>query len=187
MHCAKCGAKGPPAPTGVPLFRANPKDGSRTVWACEGCLLRPPNPEVKRIVDAVSAASDPLARCPATVSGRLPPDELSDCEFCAGTASCLDYRVPVPPELEPLPTVTCPSCHYVFSPDLGAGTCPACDGRPAVAGKCCSCGYDGEDETPCPKREDGTHCDHWWDGPDEPARAPSPSRDEGTDTKGAKP
>lgn len=22
----------------------------------------------------------------------------------------------------------------------------------------------GDEETPCPKREDGTHCVHWWDG-----------------------
>lgn len=32
-------------------------------------------------------------------------------------------------------------------------------------GTCCSCGYDGPEETPCLKREDGTHCVHWWDGP----------------------
>lgn len=31
-------------------------------------------------------------------------------------------------------------------------------------GVCCSCGYDGEEETDCPKREDDTHCEHWWDG-----------------------
>ncbi len=37
------------------------------------------------------------------------------------------------------------------------------DGR--KDGVCCACGYDGEEETPCPKREDGTHCEHWWDGP----------------------
>ena len=34
-----------------------------------------------------------------------------------------------------------------------------------VAGRCCGCGYTGEDETPCPKRDDESHCAHWWDGP----------------------
>lgn len=29
-------------------------------------------------------------------------------------------------------------------------------------GVCCGCGYVGVDDTPCPAREDGTHCDHWW-------------------------
>lgn len=27
-----------------------------------------------------------------------------------------------------------------------------------------------EEETPCPKRKDGTHCVHWWDG-DQPCCA----------------
>jgi len=34
-------------------------------------------------------------------------------------------------------------------------------------GKCCNCGYEGTEETPCPEREDQTHCVHWWDGPNE--------------------
>ena len=34
-----------------------------------------------------------------------------------------------------------------------------------IDGTCCSCGYSGADETPCLKREDGTHCEHWCDGP----------------------
>lgn len=38
--------------------------------------------------------------------------------------------------------------------------------RLKVNGACCSCGYDGEEETPCGAREDETHCEHWWDGPD---------------------
>jgi len=33
-----------------------------------------------------------------------------------------------------------------------------------VTGVCCNCGYHGQEETPCPEREDGTHCEHWWDG-----------------------
>jgi hypothetical protein len=37
----------------------------------------------------------------------------------------------------------------------------------AKGGRCCTCGYDGPDETPCLSREDRTHCVHWWDGPDE--------------------
>ena len=32
------------------------------------------------------------------------------------------------------------------------------------SGVCCSCGYSGEEETECPKREDKTHCEHWWEG-----------------------
>jgi hypothetical protein len=40
--------------------------------------------------------------------------------------------------------------------------------RPAPAeGVCCSCGYGGSEAGDCPSREDGTHCDHWQDGPDE--------------------
>lgn len=35
-------------------------------------------------------------------------------------------------------------------------------------GVCCACGYTDPDETPCPARDDGTHCVHWWDGPEEP-------------------
>ena len=31
-------------------------------------------------------------------------------------------------------------------------------------GTCCACFYDGVKETPCPKREDRTHCEHWWEG-----------------------
>jgi len=31
-------------------------------------------------------------------------------------------------------------------------------------GRCCDCGYHGQEETECPKREDKTHCVHWWDG-----------------------
>ena len=33
-------------------------------------------------------------------------------------------------------------------------------------GVCCSCGYAGEEETPCLAREDGVHCVHWYDGPE---------------------
>ena len=35
------------------------------------------------------------------------------------------------------------------------------------AGRCCCCGYEGQEETECPKRQDKTHCVHWWDGPGE--------------------
>jgi len=40
-----------------------------------------------------------------------------------------------------------------------------------VDGTCCACGDDGQEliETPCPKSEDGQHCNHWYDGPDEDA------------------
>jgi hypothetical protein len=38
---------------------------------------------------------------------------------------------------------------------------------PSINGTCCSCGYSGAEETPCQAREDRTHCEHWWDGPDE--------------------
>ena len=34
------------------------------------------------------------------------------------------------------------------------------------AGVCFSCGYSRQYETDCPTREDHTHCEHWWDGPD---------------------
>ena len=42
----------------------------------------------------------------------------------------------------------------------------------AKFGVCCTCGYEGDEETPCPKRNtakynfDQIHCVHWWDGPD---------------------
>lgn len=39
-------------------------------------------------------------------------------------------------------------------------------------GKCCTCGYEGDGpegaDTPCPKSEDETHCEHYWNGPEEP-------------------
>jgi hypothetical protein len=39
--------------------------------------------------------------------------------------------------------------------------------REPIDGVCCGCGYCGEEETPCPKRDDGVHCWHWYDGPDD--------------------
>lgn len=41
------------------------------------------------------------------------------------------------------------------------------DGDGGRDGVCCDCGYDGQEETPCPKRDDRTHCVHWWDGDEE--------------------
>ena len=35
-------------------------------------------------------------------------------------------------------------------------------------GACCSCGYAGEEETPCPIQEDHVHCVHWWEGVEQP-------------------
>lgn len=35
-------------------------------------------------------------------------------------------------------------------------------------GRCCSCGYEGEKETKCPTRADEVHCEHWWDGVEQP-------------------
>ena len=32
-----------------------------------------------------------------------------------------------------------------------------------LPGRCCSCGYSGEEETECTGRDDKTHCDHWWE------------------------
>jgi hypothetical protein len=37
---------------------------------------------------------------------------------------------------------------------------------PARAGRCCGCGYEGEEETVCEARRDRCHCEHWWDGPE---------------------
>jgi len=58
--------------------------------------------------DPPPAASDPepqpgsLERCPATPDGRLPPDEISACEFCGGTAYCAgEAGAAYPPGLEP--------------------------------------------------------------------------------------
>ena len=48
----------------------------------------------------------------------------------------------------------------IYIKDLGRMT--------PTRGACCACGYGASDETPCPAREDGTHCNHWWDGPDAP-------------------
>jgi hypothetical protein len=51
------------------------------------------------------------------------------------------------------------------------------EGAEPVSGVCCACGYTGDEETPCPTRDDGhSHCDHWWDGPNE-EHAPAPSPD----------
>lgn len=38
-------------------------------------------------------------------------------------------------------------------------------GLDARDGVCCSCGYDGDEDTPCLNRTDRVHCVHWWDGP----------------------
>jgi len=34
-------------------------------------------------------------------------------------------------------------------------------------GTCCSCEYDGVEETKCLAREDQIHCVHWWEGTEE--------------------
>lgn len=38
----------------------------------------------------------------------------------------------------------------------------------AQNGVCCGCSYEDEEETECPYRENGQHCEHWYDGPDLP-------------------
>ena len=40
--------------------------------------------------------------------------------------------------------------------------------EPSRSGRCCSCGYSGAAESACTGRDDGVHCEHWQDGPDEP-------------------
>jgi len=40
------------------------------------------------------------------------------------------------------------------------------DCRKGTLGVCCTCGQSEPYPDDCPKREDGTHCDCWWDGPD---------------------
>jgi hypothetical protein len=42
---------------------------------------------------------------------------------------------------------------------------PTC-GEGPLGGTCCSCGHSGPDATPCFRRQDGVHCEHWWDGPE---------------------
>jgi hypothetical protein len=56
------------------------------------------------------------------------------------------------------------------------GTVPR---REPVTGVCCACGYDGEVETDCPEREDGQHCMHWYDGPEDDASGLASTRLEG--------
>jgi len=53
-----------------------------------------------------------------------------------------------------------------------------------IGGRCCTCGYDGEDETPCPLRVDATHCEHWWDGPEEEDPESRHVRDDGKQKEG---
>ena len=36
-----------------------------------------------------------------------------------------------------------------------------------INGTCCFCGETEEDDGFCPESEDQTHCNHWWEGPDE--------------------
>jgi len=36
-----------------------------------------------------------------------------------------------------------------------------------VRAPCCACGYDEDEETPCPNSIDGQHCRCWYDGPAE--------------------
>jgi len=73
-------------------------------------------------------------------------------------------------------------CGCTFTtptPAASGGTespnCQGWPGREAVDGVCCTCGYHGTEETPCPSRSDKTHCVHWWEGDGEvtpPASAP---------------
>lgn len=77
---------------------------------------------------------------------------------------------------EPAPVRYCPSCGSERGTDLSDdGMDCLCGWRAEPApepGECCDCGYAGEDESPCPKREDGIHCEHWWDGSEEPVPEP---------------
>ncbi len=43
----------------------------------------------------------------------------------------------------------------------------------ATPGRCCSCGYNGAEETLCHERTDRTHCVHWWDAEDAAAGQPA--------------
>jgi hypothetical protein len=54
-----------------------------------------------------------------------------------------------------------------------------------VDGVCCACQYSKADETHCPKRSDGVHCVHWWDGPSGPDDPPKPQRKSVVATKRA--
>ena len=58
--------------------------------------------------------------------------------------------------------VTEGSDPVVFS--WGVGDDSELNEKQPVDGRCCDCGYEGHEETECPKREDKTHCEHWWDG-----------------------
>jgi len=53
--------------------------------------------------------------------------------------------------------------HYCLSLGEAVAMQMALD-ESGVDGVCCACGYHGQEETPCPAREDGIHCEHWWDG-----------------------
>lgn len=50
--------------------------------------------------------------------------------------------------------------------------------RAAKDGACCYCGYSGSEESSCPKRSDGVHCDHWW-GSDDESPAATPTEEQG--------
>lgn len=38
------------------------------------------------------------------------------------------------------------------------------------SGRCCACGTEEPEESPCPASPDGIHCNHWWDGPETPEK-----------------
>jgi hypothetical protein len=116
-----------------------------------------------RAIEWISGANDPFASLdrmaesvPALViEVRRLRVLLAKCPDCGSAA---DANV-----VTGYATCRMATCSKTF-PAPGVRQPYECQAKQVSSGVCCSCGYSGEDESPCPKREDGTHCNCWWDG-----------------------
>lgn len=139
-----------------------------TIWSNKaGATLRiPGQPDVEfPVVDATPEDRENLTRewqrfCPE-VNGakRKDPVVKAACDAALGAFMESGAHLTLVVILAERGLIKDPGPVDVENPD--SGDAPARDNTP---GKCCACGYDGEDETACSAREDGTHCRCWWEG-----------------------
>jgi hypothetical protein len=133
---------------------SDPHGPSRSALLCLGCGRLPPHTGAEAI-------------CPAC----LPPNGTCDCPGCALVKPYRDALEVLAEEARAMMATdpTKAPVHLLSLAEFAEKqiASPAPQTPAPTGGRCCSCGYDGEAETPCEKREDETHCDHWWDGPDD--------------------
>lgn len=98
-RCTGCGQLPPHAGCKAICAACAPPTGA---CYCAGCTVAGKGAAPPAETGEGDEKIEYLTRCPATPDGRLPPDEISSCEFCGGTAYCAgEAGAAYPPGLEP--------------------------------------------------------------------------------------